>query len=1124
MARMTHLLLYVLIVGAVRAAPAHDDVDRATVWQIGRVDGDTAGFALGPGGYRDFARDAFYVVGQARPEADWPYVQPGPVDAWAGNRSHTFTIMFGLRKPDDDSPYRLMVDLVDTQSRVPPVLRVTCNGRVVAEHATPAGASDRSIEGEPKAGRPHQFAVEIAGAALQDVNRLEITTISGCWVLYDAIRFEAPAGAHLEPVPDGCIVAAARPQVCLIEREGRLCQPVVLDVIRTGAAVGADCKGNGEPLLAVELQPGRQDVTVYPPAVQQKRPLRIALEAEGQTLAETETTLEPVRHWVIYLMHHTHLDIGYTHTQEDVERRQMGFLDQVLSLIRETDDYPPAAQFRWLSEGLWAVESYLKTADDTKRREFIDAVKAGRIGLDALYGNALTGLYSQEELFELVDYALRLREQYGVTIDSAMISDVPGYTWGLVPVLAQSGVRYLSVGPNTGHRIGHTRIWGDKPFYWVSPCGRYKILFWMAGRGYAWFHRGPQTLNERRLFGYLRELEHEGYPYDMVQLRYNIGGDNGPPDPKLSDFVRQWNEKYAYPKIVICTTSQMFHDFERRYGDRLPVLHGDFTPYWEDGAASTAADTAANRRAAEKLVQARTLWALLNPATYPDDRFYAAWRNAVLYDEHTWGAHNSISRPDHPFAKRQAQYKQQFALQAESSAKALIHEATAERRTDARPVRAVEVFNTNSWPRTDLVVLPAEMKLAGDVVESADGTVTASQRLSTGELAFLATDVPPLGSARFRIGPGDAPGIGQARADGATLSNGLLTLKVDERTGAIPELRCAALAANLVDSAARYQLNDYIYVAGRKPENQQRAESASVKVLDHGPLVSTLQVESAAPGTRKLVRRIRLIDGINRVDITNVIDKLPIREKEGVHFAFPLNVSDATVRMDMPWSIVRPEADQIPGACKNFFAVQRWVDVSNPDYGITLVTIDAPLVQMGAIRTDVPAPWGSGGWLEHVQPSATLFSYVMNNYWETNYKADQEGPTTFRYSIRPHAGEYDQVAATRFGIERHRPLIAIPAHADGPTARAPTFRLDAPGVIVSSIKPSREGQAWITRLYAASGKRERVSLTWPGGRPSAIHRSGPDEVRGELLTGPIELPAYGIVTLRIEHETPPGSP
>jgi uncharacterized protein YjdB len=57
------------------------------------------------------------------------------------------------------------------------------------------------------------------------------------------------------------------------------------------------------------------------------------------------------------------------------------------------------------------------------------------------------------------------------------------------------------------------------------------------------------------------------------------------------------------------------------------------------------------RATADRLVQVESLYAMFNPKAYPQEEFYEAWRNAILYDEHTWGAHNSISRPDDPFVK-----------------------------------------------------------------------------------------------------------------------------------------------------------------------------------------------------------------------------------------------------------------------------------------------------------------------------------------------------------------------------------------------------------------------------------------------------------------------------------------
>ena len=65
-----------------------------------------------------------------------------------------------------------------------------------------------------------------------------------------------------------------------------------------------------------------------------------------------------------------------------------------------------------------------------------------------------------------------------------MISDVPGYTWGIVPALAQAGVKYFSIGPNGGERLGRTIVaWQDKPFYWIAPDGSTRCSVG-AHRGY----------------------------------------------------------------------------------------------------------------------------------------------------------------------------------------------------------------------------------------------------------------------------------------------------------------------------------------------------------------------------------------------------------------------------------------------------------------------------------------------------------------------------------------------------------------------------------------------------------------------------------------------------------------
>jgi len=1088
--------------------------DNALLWQIGKADNDTAEFALGPDRSNQysttFSNDALFVAGRSNPKEDWPYIQPGPADVWAGSKSHTFTILFGLKAASSEGKGQIVLDFVDTHSASPPKMEIKIND-ISFIRELPKGAGDASAHGQPDKGRECRLVIDFPVGALKvGTNNMTITSLEGSWVLYDQVAMTVPSGFKAGPVEPQTRLLGIHSRPYLIkDNEGNMCQPVLVSVSHIGEPVEAVAVVNGNESAKQSLTSGFNVIEGLAPAVQEPTSVQVDAVVNGKSVGKQKLTINPVRKWEVYLLHHSHVDIGYTHVQTEVEQKHWQYYKQVIDLARETVDYPPGSAFKWNAEVLWAVDSYLKQASAEEIEAFIDAVKKGWIGLDALYGNELTALCRPEELVRLVDFAQTLRQRFGVTIDTAMITDVPGYTWGIVPVLAKSGVKYFSVGPNRGHRIGYTlSTWGDKPFYWESPSGQDSILCWVAGEGYSFFHSG--RLDGGRLFNYLKRLSDSEYPYDMVQLRYSIGGDNGPPDPDLSDFVKDWNAKYAYPRLIVATTTEMFREFERRYADQIPKVRGDFTPYWEDGAGSSAAETAINREAAERLVQSETLWAMLNPAEYPAELFREAWRNVILYDEHTWGAHCSISQPESDFTKAQWKIKQAFALNADLQSRNLLNNALAGHRKTEKQVTAIDVFNTCCWNRTDLVVLPKDMNLAGDVVKNSEGQSINSQRLSTGELAFLAEDVASFSAKRFTFGPGKTSPSGSASAKDTQLSNGSILLTLNEKTGAVESMKQKQQNIELVDTEGGLGLNDYFYVAGRDPTEPQRNGPVKINVKEQGPLVASLLVESDAPGSNKLTRELRVIDGIERLDIVNIIDKKNVYKQEAVHLAFPFNVPNGVMRMDIPWAVVRPEKDQLPGACKNYFTVQRWVDVSNADYGVTWATPDAPLIEIGAITTDPRDK--TVGWIKSLEPSTTLYSYVMNNYWETNYKASQEGPTAFHYSIEPH-DNFDSGRAARFGTEISQPLIVVPVDKKTPVPGA-VINVEPACIMVTAFKPSSDGKAWIVRLFNAGGQTEKAILNWTKPVPDTLWLSNLAEEEVSKTTGPIEMAAYDIVTLR----------
>ncbi len=874
-------------------------------------------------------------------------------------------------------------------------------------------------------------------------------------------------------------------------------------------------------------------VTEFPVTeTKKKETRRVTVRAAGRLLHEAALELRPVTRRRLVLLPHSHTDIGYSAHQEKVEADHLRYIDEALDLAERTAAYPPGAGFKWNIEVLWPLDAWLRRAAPAQRERLFAAVRDGRIGLNGLYANLLTGLCRPEELLQATALARRAGAAAGAPVTTAMLTDIPSYSAGLLPALALSGIRYFSSGPNYmpslpdgGDRIGATlKTWGDRPVWWEPPSGRCRVLFWMAGRGYSWFHglnAGPlPQAPAGAIYDYLDELERSAYPYDMVQVRYTIGGDNGPPDPQLPDFVRAWNDAHLSPRFEIATAAEMFAEFESRFGDGLPVVRGDLTPHWEDGAASTARELALNRQAAERLVQAATLFALLAPGRYRPDDFAAAWRQVVLFDEHTWGAADSVSAPDDPGVKAQWEYKRAIIEDGARRADALLEGALGPPATGA--IHALDVVNTHSWPRTGLVFVPAGWALAGERVKDDAGRPCPAQRLGDGRLAVLVRGVRPFGARRLffhRGAPHPPRDPGPAVADGErmTLSNGRVWLQVDPGSGDI-----SRLIVDGVDYAGRPGLNGYRHVAGFDPATARTDGRARVTVGERGPLVASLVVDSEAPGLRSLRREVMLAGNHRlRVFIQNTLDVPQQRDKESVHFAFPFRLPGATLRVDSGWEKVSRGLDQLPGSCFDFFCVQRWASLEDEGGGVgmALVPLDAPLLETGAM-TDETRHDGVRRWRERPADGETLYSYALNNYWHTNYKADQPGRVLLRYVLVPFMAGLPATAA-RAGAECSQPLQLRPAH--GPRPPAAPLEVDSGDpatVLATSLTPCADGGGLLLRLQNAGDEPAPLTLRWLAGGRAAFRASDVNEARGPEIAFPRRMEPGEILTVRIERENP----
>ncbi|MDR1202408.1 MAG: glycosyl hydrolase family 38 [Tannerellaceae bacterium] len=798
-----------------------------------------------------------------------------------------------------------------------------------------------------------------------------------------------------------------------------------------------------------------------------------------------EMNVPAARKWELYFLPHSHQDIGYTHRQKEVMERQWDNLENAILLAEKTKNYPKEARFRWNTEATWSLYGYLQKYKGTKKAEDIKhAIKEEYIGVDAPLGSILTGISKQEELMHIFDDAQEIEKELNMEFTTAMFSDVPGAVWGMTSAFSQNKIKYFSSAPNYvptyplgGSRVGHLhRIWGDKPFYWVSPSGKDKVLHWATGTGYSLFHGWIfdklSVCGLEPIWPILERMEIYEYPYPLTYMRYTIHGDNGPPDYDMPDVIRAWNEKYEYPRFHISTTKEVFEEFEKRYGDAIPAYSGDLSPLWEDGAASTANELTMNRSASERLNQAEILWSVMGGKPYPQEMLKEGWKYAILFSEHTWGASNSFYDPDSDFTKDLWAEKRSYAVAADSIADLLIANSIEDKKNINGDY--IHVINTNSWIRTDLVTFESGKDLNYCVLVDEKGNSVPLQQLRNGKWAFVARDVMPLSSKVFKIEKSKNPGNMPFYVANDSVSNGLVSVKINATDGTITNLNFGADHYNYVSGKG---LNGYIH-AGKNLQNLVwDVKNVKLSVVEQGPVMVTLKVASDAEGCNSLVREITLVKDLERVDIRNIVDKKDIRDFENLRFYFQFNIPNSETNIDLGWASMFPERQQLRGVNKNFYNVLNQVGVMNTNRGIMLAMPDAPFIELENMtaetwRTETP---GRTDWqLTSTPSSGMIYSWIMNNSWTTNYKASQPGISEFYYSISLF--DPNKLAESkRKGVEAAQKMIVYPSFRND-VLQAPFEIAGTNQVVVSTIREVEGGL--LIRLFNQADATTHFLMDW----------------------------------------------
>ncbi|MFO0829463.1 MAG: hypothetical protein U0572_15100 [Phycisphaerales bacterium] len=906
-------------------------------------------------------------------------------------------------------------------------------------------------------------------------------------------------------------------------------RPIVLRVTHIGPPVEAVISTSFGVETKRTLELGGNRIDLRREEVQAPEDFDVRVTIDGRERHALRGRIEPMRPWSIDLVQHTHTDVGYTRPQTEILPEQCRFIDTALDYCDKTDGYPDDARFRWTCETSWAVREYLRTRTPEQIERLRRRAAEGRIEATGM-------LLNMSEVIDEASYPaflepVRLARAQGIPVTTAIQNDVNGVAWCLADLFGPAGVEYLVMGQH-GHRA---LMPFDRPtcFWWESPAGA-RVLAFRADHyhtGNFWgVHTGSVEAVEDELLRYLAKLDRSGYPFDRIAVEHSgYPTDNAPPSTAASELVRGWNEKYVWPRLRCSTAREFLAWVKSSHANELPVVRGAWTDWWTDGFGSAARETAAARRAQARLgaseatLAMEALAGVATPAALRHD-VDAAREALIFWGEHTLGSAESIREPLCENSQVQWLEKAAYAWDAVKRAASLDEAAMARLESLVRggSTPRLVVVNTLNFARSGVVELYADHEMLPldrpfRIVDERGAIVPAQRLKSRAEGTYWAlwvADVPAFGWRTYRI---EIDRDGRVSAHVPTrattsIESASCRLALDAARGAIASLVDASNGAELVDASNPWGLGAVIHeslgnreqLEGFRLEDFARTGLRDVVVdgADDGPIWTSLRWHGALPGCEGAdgVRcEARLFHVEPRVELSYAIQKRRVFEPEGIYVAFPFAMPEGRLRVETLGAIADPARDIIPGASSDWQAIQGFVAVRGAERQVVLTSPEIPLVQCGDInlgkfqrQTTVDRP--------HV------YSWVMNNYWTTNFCASQEGEFRWSYAITASADASD-ASATREGWSRRVPFGARIVAGDGPDRPLDSRSLlacDAPNLLLVAARPNLRGDGVILHLREIDGRPARLDVRdWRiGGRDVTVREANALEVEtGEPMQG-----------------------
>ncbi|TAZ84623.1 DUF5054 domain-containing protein [Rhizobium ruizarguesonis] len=366
----------------------------------------------------------------------------------------------------------------------------------------------------------------------------------------------------------------------------------------------------------------------------------------------------------VHLVFKTHLDIGFTDHAERVRRQyHERFIPQAIETGRHFHaENPDEPKFIWTT-GAWLIWDHLNSRSGPEVAALEQAIERGLIRWHGLPFTTHTELMSPDLFRAGLSYSQELDRRFGKTTIAAKMTDVPGHTLGMVPLLSEAGIRFLHLGVNTASPPP------DVPdiFRWRAPGGEEVVVMYQRSYGETCF---PDGLEDGLSFAHTND---------------NIGPQSV---PQTAEAYRELRAREP-DAVIRAATLDEYGAILWSERERFPVVELELGDSWIHGSGSDPVKTA-------RFLALQRLYDRF-AADGLDARRLAFGRGLAMVAEHTCGVDiKSYLRDDKAWSRadfeaaRRSDYRFAYTEASWDEQRAYLDQAVSELdETDRKAAQAV---------------------------------------------------------------------------------------------------------------------------------------------------------------------------------------------------------------------------------------------------------------------------------------------------------------------------------------------------------------------------------------------------------------------------------------------------